>query len=314
MIYQEGRVNPNTILFDAGLQGVKGVSGIYYVESENESCIIDSGDPNGAKRVIKTLISSKKSLPDKILLTHAHWDHSQGVPVFRKKHSDVQVLASNESIDLLRDQSFNEVFDKVPIKNISDVDPLKEGEIVNIGNLRIRTVSIPGHTYDHFGYFEEKNKIFFAGDAIGIRVGDKAYIPPCMPPFWNESQYYETLEKLNQMDIETLGLAHFGYVHRNEIPTFLEEMRNFYEISKKMILKVIEDPTLEQYLSKMIMEELNLEIPNLDTYDKKIPVILGVLNLFRRIVGKNPIHVGNILTPKFVTHALDGFKMSLKGK
>ncbi|MHA1110989.1 MAG: MBL fold metallo-hydrolase [Promethearchaeota archaeon] len=311
MIYQEGTVTENTILIDAGLKGVKGVSGVYYIESEGKTCIIDSGDPKGAKRTIKTLREIGKPLPDYILLTHAHWDHSQGVPNFRKKKSSLQVYASNKAIDLLDDQSFNDVFKKVPTKNIHDVNPLKDEETFDLGAIKIRVVAIPGHTYDHVGYYVENSKTMFVGDAIGIRVGDKAYIPPCMPPFWDENAYFKTLDKLKTLDIETLCLAHFGHVPRIEISDFLDEMRMFYEVSRKTMLKVIENPELEPKLPKLIMQELHLEIPLMEVYDKKIPVILGMVNVIRRIRGKDPIHVGHLLTPTFINHAFDGFKISI---
>ena len=251
MIYEEGKVSNNTILIDAGLQGVKGVSGLYYIETGEKTCLIDSGDPKGAKRTIKTLREMGKPLPDYILLTHAHWDHSQGVPNFRKKKSSLQVYASDKSIDFLDDQSFNDVFKKVPTKNIHDVNPLKDGEALDLGTTRLRVIGIPGHTYDHVGYYDETNKTMFTGDAIGIRVGDKAYIPPCMPPFWDENAYFKTLDKLKALDIETLCLAHFGHVPRIEISNFLDEMRMFYEISRKTMLKVIEKPELEPIATKI---------------------------------------------------------------
>ena len=311
MIYEEGYVSNNTILIDVGLQGVKGVSGLYYVETNEKTCIIDSGDPKGAKKAIKTLREMGKPLPDYILLTHAHWDHSQGVPNFRKNISSVIVFASEKSIDLLDDQSFNDVFKKVPTTNIPDVNPLKDGEVLDLGETKLRVIGIPGHTYDHIGYYDEMSKIMFAGDAIGIRVGDNAYIPPCMPPFWDESAYFHTLDKLKTLDIETLCLAHFGYVPRIEISDFLDEMRLFYEISRNIMLRVIEKPELEPLLPKLIMKELHLEIPQMEVYDKKIPLILGIVNVFRRMRGKDPIHVGHLLTPKFVGHAFDGFKISI---
>ena len=60
------------------------------------------------------------------------------------------------------------------------------------------------------------------------------------------------------------------------------------------------------------MQELHLEIPQMDVYDKKIPIILGMVNVIRRIRGKEPIHVGHLLTPTFVSHAFDGYKISIK--
>ncbi len=312
MIYKEGKVSDTTFLFDVGLKGVKGVSGLYYIESDEKTCVIDSGTPKGAKRFLKKIKERGKSLPDYVLLTHAHWDHTQGVPMFRKKNSSIQVFASEKSIDLLADQSFNKAFDKVPMKNIFNVDPLKEGDIIDLGTTKLRVVEIPGHTYDHIGYYDEISKNMFAGDSIGIRVGDRAYIPPCMPPFWDEKAYYATLEKLKGMNIENLCLAHFGHVPRIEIHEFLDEMRKFYDISKSVISKVINNPDLEPKLTKMIMEELDLEIPKLETFGKKIPMILGVVNLFRKLRSKPPVHVGHIMTPTFVEHALHGYKMSLE--
>jgi glyoxylase-like metal-dependent hydrolase (beta-lactamase superfamily II) len=311
MIFKEGRVCESTSLIDVGLQGVKGVSGIYYIESENESCIIDSGDPAGAKRCIRKLKELGKPFPDLILLTHAHWDHTQGVPIFRKRNPSIQVMASEKSIDLLLDQSFNKTFVKGPMKNIANVNGLKNGEKINLGGLELHAVEIPGHTKDHIGFYEQKTRTFFAGDAIGIRVGEKAYIPPSMPPFFDEKAYLSTLNKLKEMDIETLCLTHFGFVPRMEISEFLDEMRKFYEISRDIMKKVINKPELESSLTSLIMEELDLEIPHLDTFDKKIPMIIGFVNLFRKLTGKTPIHVGHILTPKFAGYALEGYKMSL---
>jgi glyoxylase-like metal-dependent hydrolase (beta-lactamase superfamily II) len=311
MIFEEGKVCENTSLFDVGLQGVKGISGIYYLETGEKSCVIDSGDPAGAKMCIKKLKSMGKPLPDFILLTHAHWDHSQGIPIFRKRSPSVQVFASERSVDLLEDQSFNKVFEKIPMKNIFDVNGLKNGEKIDLGNTQLQVIEIPGHTEDHIGYYDHVTKTFFAGDSIGIRVGEKAYIPPSMPPFFNEEKYFETLNKLKEMDIETLCITHFGYIPREEIPNFLDEMCEFYELSRKIMNQVLNKPDLEPSLTQLIMEELQLEIPRLDTFDKKIPIILGIVNMFRRIRGKTPIHVGHIMTPKFANYALEGYKMSL---
>jgi len=312
MIYQEGKVNPNCTLVDVGLQGVKGVMGLYYIRSNGKSCLIDSGEPKGAKRVIQKLKSMGEPLPDMILLTHAHWDHSQGVPAFRKKQPFIQVLASDKSIDLLADQSFNKIFNGVTDVNIYDVDPLKKGETIDIGTIKLKTVDLPGHTYDHIGYYDEISKIMFVGDSIGIRVGERAYIPPSMPPYFNENDYLNTLDRLKEMDIETLCLAHFGYVPHIEIQSFLEEMRTFYLISKRVFQRIIDKPYLEKSLTQLLLTELDMNIPDLEVYDKKIPIVLGFLNGFRKLAGKKSIKVGDILTPKFGGYALTGYKMSLE--
>ena len=73
----------------------------------------------------------------KILLTHSHWDHIQGVNKIKKmmKESEVEVLASERAIENLKNpQIINEGFgyEANPVENVT---PLKDGEIINLNGL-----------------------------------------------------------------------------------------------------------------------------------------------------------------------------------
>ena len=127
--------------------------------------------------------------PDYVILTHSHWDHSQGIPTFRNKAKEVQksfeTFASEKAIPLLEDQSYNEVLKLKQFENIKDVSPLKEGDIINLDGINLKVIDVPGHNTDHIALLDENNKNIFLGDSIGIKVGDKAFLSPIMPPYWN---------------------------------------------------------------------------------------------------------------------------------
>ena len=134
-IRKPGKVTENVTLIDFKYEGVAGVGGIYLIEA-GKKCLIDSGSKDGAPHVIKTLKELNAFPPDYVIITHSHWDHSQGVPLLRKKakqeQKSIEVFASEKAIPLLEDQSYNEVFKQKRFDNIKDTFPLKEGDIIDL--------------------------------------------------------------------------------------------------------------------------------------------------------------------------------------
>ena len=137
-IRKQGKINENTTLIDYGLFGVATSGAVYLIEGEKK-CLIDGGTRGEVSRIYKTLKEMNAFPPDIIILTHAHWDHTQGVPFLRKKAAqqkkEIQVMASQQSIPLLEDQSWNEGMAQGSLENIKDVIPLKEGDTVDLGGL-----------------------------------------------------------------------------------------------------------------------------------------------------------------------------------
>ena len=94
---------------------VTGTTAVYLIKGEKK-CLIDGGTRNAASRIIKTLNNLNAFPPDIIILTHSHWDHTQAIPILRKKaameQKHIKVMASEAAIPLLEDQSFNKVYDE----------------------------------------------------------------------------------------------------------------------------------------------------------------------------------------------------------
>ena len=160
------KINNNTLIIDYGLMGIKRVGAVYLVHA-NQSCLIDSGTASEAKNIVKALDEEGKFHPDYIILTHSHWDHSQGTPILcreaEKRGKKIKVLASEKAISNLQDQAWNSVFDaKHTYENIHGVEPLKDGQTIDLGGLELEVIDFSGHCADDIALYDKTKKTIFS--------------------------------------------------------------------------------------------------------------------------------------------------------
>ena len=86
---------------------------------------------------------------DFILNTHHHFDHIGGNADLKKKYGS-KILGFEK--------------DKKRIPGIDIL--LKDNQEFKIGNLKFKTLFIPGHTLGHIAFYFEKEKVVFTGDTL----------------------------------------------------------------------------------------------------------------------------------------------------
>jgi glyoxylase-like metal-dependent hydrolase (beta-lactamase superfamily II) len=84
----------------------------------------------------------------RVLETHGHWDHVQAVPELRDAGYSVGVTA--EDADML--DSYDEV--------------LEHDTVIEVGDLRLRTIHTPGHTPGSMCFLVEGKPLLFSGDTL----------------------------------------------------------------------------------------------------------------------------------------------------
>ncbi|MHA2364697.1 MAG: MBL fold metallo-hydrolase [Candidatus Hodarchaeales archaeon] len=319
-IREPGKINENITLIDFGYADVARVGGVYLVESEKK-CLIDSGTINGASIIIKKLKEMDAFPPDYVVLTHSHWDHSQGVTVLREKaqreQKSIEVMASQKAIPLLEDQSFNTVFHpKQKYKNITDVIPLTEGEIIDLDGLTLKIFDVPGHIKDHIAILDEKNKSIFVGDAIGNKVSDNAFLSAIMPPYCSKTEFDSTIEKLKRIDYTNLGLAHFGYIHGEEAKSILDEGKMICDKTWEIFEIADKENKLDdiEYIVQMVQKEFQPIVPNFKVEKFIMRFMLGTINGVRKLARKKPISTGDMLLKEVLGWQSKGYKMAQESK
>jgi glyoxylase-like metal-dependent hydrolase (beta-lactamase superfamily II) len=75
---EPGKILENTYLIDGGIFGIKRGLATYVVRGQ-QSALVDSGTRDSVNDIIQALRTLGQFPVDKIILTHEHWDHIQGV-------------------------------------------------------------------------------------------------------------------------------------------------------------------------------------------------------------------------------------------
>jgi glyoxylase-like metal-dependent hydrolase (beta-lactamase superfamily II) len=160
----------------------------YIIKADDEDVVIDVGPDLFLS--ITTLRKNMKRLnvrPDRSLfiVTHAHRDH---IGAARRLATTSKVyIGYNELRRLMRgkeqvkdmlafamENGFPERLAKVVIKlvlvaqckNLSNLVPLRDGELLKLGRHKFKCIETPGHTQGHVCLYDQCKGVLFAGDHI----------------------------------------------------------------------------------------------------------------------------------------------------
>ena len=300
-IDKPGKFNDNTWLIDPVYlngEGTRASHGhaVYLIQAEEgANCLINSGPRSGAQDIYKKLKRLGAWPLQKLILTHSHWDHTQGVIFFREKVEEesidpIKVFASEKAIPYLKDQSYNICFSGEPyyseFLNIEGVKTLNDREKMDIGkNLSLEIFETPGHMPDHITVYDEKNKTAFAGDIPGMQWFADFYVCNSNSIYWQEKEYLESIKKLKSLELDYLCIAHFGVFTGDDIIRFLDESVSMYykwmELFDQNNNKLDDPNFLIDVMWKTIYKDFNKPIYRKTLDDSIEGSVLNALNYYK---------------------------------
>ncbi len=104
-------------------------------------------DPGDAEVVLQHLKSMALRL-EAILVTHHHYDHTDGIERLQQECGSIPVFGPASS----------------PCKSITR--PLGHSKIVSLMGLTLQIIEVPGHTLDHIAYYSEQEEFLLCGDTL----------------------------------------------------------------------------------------------------------------------------------------------------
>ncbi len=101
-----------------------------------------------------------------ILLTHSHFDHVGGLQEL-KDATGAPICIHPDAVDMLRNTTMSAAFFglRVPAPPPPD-ELLAEGQIIEVGRLRLHTLLTPGHAPGHVCFHLPEYRVLFDGDVL----------------------------------------------------------------------------------------------------------------------------------------------------
>lgn len=154
-----------------------GFVNVYLITGSNGTIMIDTGYSQNKEVLYEKVKGRNIKL---IILTHGHIDHIGGAYYLSRKlnapigmcEEDLELLKDNSSRALYADTLIGKIlrgvsrkrFRKSHYEDIKVDLSLKEGMILNYGDLECRIIELPGHTRGSIGVVIKNN--IFVGDAM----------------------------------------------------------------------------------------------------------------------------------------------------
>ncbi len=213
---------------------------------DKETVLIDTGCG------VETLERLRKDYAVSYVIdSHTHPDHSAGNWIFRDKpifvpkegyNTSGDIVALSERFTNMRLASVWQEFVKkhMQFKACRPTNTFENGQIFDFGKTRVESIYTPGHTKDHYCFYERKEGILFSFDY------DLTSFPWYGHKESNLAEFENSITKLMALSPKIVVSSHRGVVTGN-IDGEFEKFRRTIDERDRRILSLLEsEKTLDQ--------------------------------------------------------------------
>ena len=188
---------------------------------------------------------------DHVINSHTHPDHSAGnwvlqgarifVPDEGFETSGDLVALSRRFVDEELAHEWREfIQDTMDFKNCKPSDRYNSETVFKFGKTTLKPIYTPGHTKDHYCFFEPKERILFSFDYDLTSFPWYGHRESSIPEF------KESTNKLKLLSPKTVISSHKGIITENINAEFNEYLRIFEERNEKILSLLGDGKTIDQ--------------------------------------------------------------------
>ena len=249
------------------------------------------------------------SLLNYILVTHGHYDHLGAISYLKKMIPKAKLMGHESLAGLLQKQKVLDTMnflseqtwsyfediktmilekDDIIIRQVALDKGLKEGDIVELGNLNCLVYETPGHTKDHLSFFIPEEGILFAGEALGNPIMQKENEIK-IEFLTSYTDYLQSIEKLMKLlpKVKIIAMSHLYYYTDDDVSKVMELAYNDTICYRNLIEKYLdmENGNLEAAVQTMVRteydekgnvyQERNAYVTNVSAQVKAVAALAG---------------------------------------
>ncbi len=164
----------------------------FIAETGKGNCV--AVDIGGDSELFLEFIKNRNLNLTKILVTHGHFDHINGIEAVRKATgADVYIHENDASMLESSEKSLHNYMSGEPFSPVSQYIVVRDNSIINDGDYNFSVMHTPGHSYGSVCYLCED--VMFSGDTLFAESIGRTDFPGSNPHFMENS-----LKKLKQLD------------------------------------------------------------------------------------------------------------------
>lgn len=210
----------------------------FLIDTGSHTILYDSGFGFTGFQVAEKIKAYLKERPlDYIFLTHSHYDHALGSAYILRYYPNARVVAGEYAAGIFKREGALRVMKELDNTHalshgVTDypflgselrVDiPVKDGDIVTVGDLNFEVLNLPGHTKCSVGYYCKEKKLFLGSETLGVYNGDYDIFPSYLVGY---QMALDSMDRVSAYDIEYLLAPHMGILSAEETKFFLANMK-----------------------------------------------------------------------------------------
>lgn len=220
---------------------------IWHLRGRDRDLVVDSGVGIGSLRVEMPFLFERDPV---VVITHAHLDHLGGAHEFAECYAHPNESITDPWPGTLNGAELTEQYDldaaelpeRLPDCLLSAVPlagvlrgvyellparhalPLHDGDEIDLGDLRITALHLPGHSPGSIGLFDELNRSLFSGDVVYGLIDGEQLLDGIRGA--DIDSYVTSLRRLKKMRIDVTHPGHGYSLDANDLDAVIDQYLN----------------------------------------------------------------------------------------
>ena len=243
--------------------------------TEENAAIFDAGFAFTAKPMVKKIKAELGDRPlDYILLSHSHYDHISGASLMKKVWPDAKIVSAEHAAKVFEKSSAMKrisqmnraaafYFKKNPFfnNNLSRIHTdivVKNGDIIDLGSVKLETIEAPGHTWDSLAFWCESERLVMTCETMGVLAGNDSIMPACLVSYRTTMEF---IDKLEQLRPNKILYPHYGIVDGDEnCMTVIGWARRDNEEAKELIITAHKEGKDVEEIKQLVKDKYYTDI------------------------------------------------------